>query len=129
MAGNKWHDKRAFNAEMAEETLRIFERGSYECPQLYTTIDVALPQQAALDRSVCYQPNAHLQAAPKGRKAGRTFRQSVLNASCVQVAQALVQAGLRTMVLNFASARNPGGGFLRGALVPRTGTESIVTHC
>jgi uncharacterized protein (TIGR02452 family) len=66
----------------------------------------------AKDGTCTYPPQAQVQvpAFPD-----RPTRIEVVNASTLEVARGLAGKGHRVAALNFASAKNPGGGFLTGA--------------
>ena len=97
------------NAALAKETLQSLENGMYEIIgsdhiPLLIHIDEALV--AAKEGSVCYGIQDIPRPALKVCKLHMELY--VLNADCISVARAMASSGLRTMVLNFASAKNPG---------------------
>lgn len=82
-----------------------------EAPGPEGPIALAAPQAAAVAGTRLYTP-ADVAALPEG-PAGRPGRVRVIDATTQQAALEL--AGADPVLLNFASARNPGGGFLKGA--------------
>ena len=100
--------------EIAQETVRIVELGAYRAPSgLMVSIGGAV--ERAVRGTVLYRPEdfARLEvpAAPGG-----PMRVEVTPEKTGEAARRLVEReGVeRVLALNFASARNPGGGFLRG---------------
>jgi len=100
---------------VAQETVAILEKGSYEAPsgkavQLGGLID------AAVKGTKLYPPGS-LDSWEPASPPGGSPRIEVTAETTAEAGRRLVQGeGVeRVAALNFASARNPGGGFLRGA--------------
>jgi uncharacterized protein (TIGR02452 family) len=108
---------------IAQETMKILERGTYVAPSgqdiiIQTDFEKAckrtqLLSVEELERLLIGRncPAGHVHAAP-------TFSSkiSVTGETTLQAAERLARASNDTVaVLNFASAKNPGGGFLGGA--------------
>lgn len=98
-------------SKVAEETVRCCTQGRYRNSEYE---DVPLPVEAAVNSTRLLPAGAELPALP-ARAAGASTVISVVQASTLAAAETLCRQGLNTCVLNFASAKNPGGGFLRGA--------------
>ncbi len=107
---------------IARETLAILEAGGYRAP---TGRQVSIGDQlaSARDRSVLYTPDGHDEVA---RRCTAILGQcpdrprvgfETINATTLHAMRRLVadDPGARVLALNFASARNPGGGFLNGS--------------
>jgi uncharacterized protein (TIGR02452 family) len=97
-------------AGIARDTVRALEAGRYTNPS-GQVIDFAADLRAAVEGTVSYPPDASLPRFVPGA-AATTFE--VRNESALDAAERLAVAH-RPTVLNFASAKNPGGGFLNGA--------------
>ncbi|MBL8918279.1 MAG: TIGR02452 family protein [Myxococcaceae bacterium] len=99
-------------ARLGQEALLISQQGAYVAPS-GARVEVA----AALERSMAgtrsWAPSMAVPPSPERRFERTTV--AVENDDCLSVARRFVEAGRSTAVLNFASARNPGGGFLKGA--------------
>jgi uncharacterized protein (TIGR02452 family) len=100
---------------IAEETLIVTDRGRYMAPS-GREVDISADVAAAISGTKLYRPTelGHL----VGTQATGTSVTvvEVTQEGTAQAGQRLVQQGERdVVVLNFASARNVGGGFLGGA--------------
>lgn len=104
---------------LAADTMRVLERQHYMTPG-GKIVDLAEPMRACLDATRFYEPadlEAMLQqvlAAP-AKHAGTTLE--VSGETSLEAAARLSKesSGSRIGVLNYASAKNAGGGFLNGA--------------
>jgi uncharacterized protein (TIGR02452 family) len=114
--------KRKQRAETARETLAILERGGYTGPA-GTEVSIKDDLESARSGSVLYAPadfGAVFRERDRllGERGGRPpVSFEVVNETTLQAARRLVGegGGKRVLALNFASARNPGGGFLGGS--------------
>jgi len=107
------------NARIAHETIKIIEVGGYYAPNLGDWVDVSSSVQAAVMASTHY-PSTPWHRPPLQAPAFRNAELiEVRCCTCLAAAQelaALQEEGSSSPgVLNFASARNPGGGFSTGA--------------
>jgi uncharacterized protein (TIGR02452 family) len=69
--------------------------------------------EAAIDGTVEYPPGSSILETPT--PSGQVTEVRVRNTTTLDAAKELSDAGSNVVVLNFASAKNPGGGFLSGA--------------
>ena len=99
-----------------EEAVVITERGSYVAPS-GRTVSIADAVRAAVTGTRDYRPEESVALPEALPDAARrvTTKVSVRNGTSLDAARALAAAGKAPFVLNFASAKNPGGGFLGGA--------------
>lgn len=102
-------------AGVAQETLAIVGRGSYEAPS-GKTVDIGHLVDAAVKGTRLYRPGS-LDAWEPASAREAPPRIEVTAETTAEAARRLAQAeGItKVAVLNFASAKNPGGGFMRGA--------------
>ena len=109
--------KRSTGKEIAEETVSIVERGSYEAGG--RTIDIAAAVSACLDGTRFFTPEElkRLRRDVAGRPAAglATAFEVVNETTLAGIARVLADGGGPVAALNFASAKNPGGGFLNGS--------------
>lgn len=100
---------------VARETIEICETGRYTAPS-GRIVDIGPAQRAAEAGTRLYTPDEledMLFASPSGRDGPPpTCR---VSPDTTQVAAQRMAADGPVVALNFASARNPGGGFVRGA--------------
>ena len=110
--------KRSTRKELAEQTVEIVERGSYQSAT-GRVVDIAASVRACLEGTQLFLPEEL-----------ERVRQEVLGrpsegfATSIEVVNETTLAGITRMLadgkgpvaaLNFASAKNPGGGFLNGS--------------
>jgi uncharacterized protein (TIGR02452 family) len=103
--------KRANAAHCGQETLRILQAGHYQTPA-GETADIRDVLKRAVAGTCSYPPEFALADL---RFTLRETWIEVRNESTLAAARRLVERGNRPAALNFASAKNPGGGFLGGA--------------
>ncbi|MBW3597556.1 MAG: TIGR02452 family protein [Planctomycetes bacterium] len=110
--------KRSKRAELARQTVEIVERGSYRLADGRTS-DIASAVESCLASTRVFAPenlerlrrDVLAQPAPN-----RTTEIEVRNETTLAgVSRLLAEGCQRVTALNFASAKNPGGGFLNGS--------------
>ncbi|MEM7183033.1 MAG: TIGR02452 family protein [Spirochaetota bacterium] len=103
--------------EIASETLQILKQGSFRSPG-GDTISIIEEQNYAEENTILYTPeSAKALLAKKVIEKSFSTTVTVTRETSQQAASRLVQKeGIANpVVLNFASAKNPGGGFQNGA--------------
>jgi len=104
---------RTSNVAIAKETIEIIKNKSYTSPS-GKLVDISASLDAAMDGTVLYP---HTAPIPKGNPQTYNVICEVTNETTAQAAVRWAANGIDNVVaLNFASARNQGGGFLSGAL-------------
>jgi uncharacterized protein (TIGR02452 family) len=100
---------------VAQETVAILEKGSYEAPS-GKMVELGGLIDAAVKGTKLYPPGS-LDSWEPASPPGSSPRVEVTAETTAEAGRRLVQGeGVeKVAALNFASARNPGGGFLRGA--------------
>ena len=107
---------RDFRQQLAQGTLDAIGRGFYETPA--GRVDFAAAQQAAQAGSRLYRPTCAaslLHELSVATPSGSPAEVRVVAATTLAAAARLATEFDRVGVLNFASARHPGGGFLGGS--------------
>ncbi|WP_437893599.1 TIGR02452 family protein [Sorangium sp. So ce124] len=100
---------------IAAETVQIASRGEYTAPS-GATVRIRDRVLAAVKGTVLYRPGSLDAWEPKERLDRPTAIQVTGETTGAAGRRLIEQEGeARVMALNFASAKNPGGGFLRGA--------------
>jgi uncharacterized protein (TIGR02452 family) len=103
---------REVRADMARETLAIVEAGRY-VDATGRCVDIAAAVAACGRATRLFMPGAVIELPSERGRLPTTF--DVRNESTLTALARLVHAGHQCVgVLNFASAKHPGGGFLRG---------------
>ena len=113
---------RAQKAALAAETLRILEAGFYTARGV--TVNIKAQMDASVQGSILYSPNDFNpdmltvraeNVRPETSPTRFTVEAETSLSAARRFAIAEAQTSGRVMVLNFASAKNPGGGFLGGS--------------
>jgi uncharacterized protein (TIGR02452 family) len=99
--------------ELARDTLRILDAGSYRAPQ-GGTVDLTSGMRAAISGTRLYEPTQPLPAMPGTAPTGSGPAVQVTGESTLAASRRLALDGT-VAALVFASAKNPGGGFRSGA--------------
>jgi uncharacterized protein (TIGR02452 family) len=105
---------RELNQKIAEETIAILDKGFYQIGK--DTINISSDVQKSIQHSILYRPDAFSAVQIESKNDYRT-KIEVVNETTLTSAKRLVDLGYDNVAcLNFASAKNPGGGFLNGSL-------------
>ncbi|WOO83176.1 putative protein [Vanrija pseudolonga] len=122
------NSQRSRNQEVSTENEAIIVRGGYTHP-VAGRVDLASAVKAACDGVVSYDPTATARLLRDAAQAARPFKTliEVTPETSTEAHErlALQENAPSIAVLNFASARNPGGGYLGGA---RAQEEDICRH-
>ena len=102
-------------AGVGKETVAIVERGHYTAPS-GRTVEIRAQVEASLAGTRLYRPGDCDALLARALAPGGAPRLEVTPETTAQAGRRLVEEGAEHVVaLNFASAKNPGGGFLGGA--------------
>lgn len=107
--------KRNTNKTIAEDTLQIMKQGYFVSPQ-NVRIDIKQALDTSVDNTICYSPEMTDILTDQDWNGDVNTAISVTNESTFNcVRRLLKEENDNVLCLNFASARNPGGGFLGGS--------------
>jgi len=109
--------------ESARLTLSILESGTYHTDD--KTVSIADAVVNSIAQTVSLPPDATLTVSPEATTPAATLTISVANETSLSAAKRLLDSGKRSLVLNFANAVEPGGGFLTGS----TAQEEYLCRC
>jgi uncharacterized protein (TIGR02452 family) len=103
--------------EIAKDTLEILEKGCYN-NEKGDKVDITGIQKKAVDNTRLFKPEELAELLGNKKKENDFQTQyEVTNETTLDAARRLAGEGIQDVLcLNFASAKNPGGGFLGGAL-------------
>lgn len=111
---------RDYRSTLARQTLAILEAGSY-VDASGLRVDISQQTAACIDGTVLYFPAELRELAASldeaANNGSRVTQFEVTGETTLAAARRIVDqfGGERTLCLNFASAKNPGGGFLGGS--------------
>jgi uncharacterized protein (TIGR02452 family) len=98
-------------AQYGREAVVIGECGYYRAPS-GLNVDIKALLSSAVEGTVSYPPNAPVSGTIGGQHDTII---EVVNETTLSAGKRLMEVGCHPVLLNFASATNPGGGFLNGA--------------
>jgi uncharacterized protein (TIGR02452 family) len=106
---------RAQRASIAQETLAILSAGQYKNKHGNIVV-LEAAQRYAVTQTAHYTAESLDALGGVGKNNKCKTQIEVVNASTLSIARKLAERGVKKLLcLNFASAKNPGGGFLSGA--------------
>jgi len=124
-------DGRKYRKTIAQQTVEILHAGNYSSPT-GGLVDISGDLEYAQQQSILYTPNDFSNALiPPQAEHDTQF--VFLQATTIQAIQTVLSEDteLDIAVLNFASAKNPGGGFLKGSLAQEESLACCtgIYHC
>lgn len=105
---------RNHNATIAAETIQVLNQGWYESPSGHR-IEIRASLEQALKRTRLYEPHELERLEPLNEKRFETRIEFTPETTLEAASRLMLEREDTVMCLNFASAKNPGGGFLGGA--------------
>ena len=102
-----WRIQRPLALRLGLEAVAIIKAGHYESPS-GKRVDIAALIESAKAGTESYPPD---RSTPASRKGPWDTVIEIENESTLSAGQRLLQSDLNPVVLNFASATHPGGGF------------------
>lgn len=109
--------KKSTRAAIAKDTLKILKQGYYTNPE-GKQVSIRKVQNTAENSTKVFKTDElnQLLDTPISGESSYTTTFEVVNSTTLDCIRALTQEGeTQILCLNFASARNPGGGFLKGS--------------
>jgi uncharacterized protein (TIGR02452 family) len=102
-------------ASIADDTLRIIDAGAYQS-EAGRRVDIAAAVRRAIEGTRLYRPEELTRLVEQAAPGAQATRIEVTGESTTGAGLRMAHEGAtNVVVLNFASARRPGGGFLGGA--------------
>lgn len=95
---------------VATDTLALIEQGYYEHPSSHRQVDLHKSVQYAIDHSMLYGPETSFTPIE-----GPSFNTRIEVHNSTSLEACTLLKNKHPLCLNFASAKNPGGGFLGGS--------------
>ena len=110
------HIDRSLAAALGAETVEILASGKYAAAN-GQKVGIADDVRRAVIGTQTYPPEKKIPPYSISHKAGNECETliRVVNQTTLTAAREMFDAGVYPLALNFASAKNPGGGFLGGA--------------
>ena len=108
--------KKSTRRQIAKDTLQVVKQGNYRNTE-GKTVSISKAQRAAEQQTRVYAPEELKELLQRSWPRGeQPTRFEVVNATTLDTARQMVGEDAQNLLcLNFASAKNPGGGFLNGS--------------
>ncbi|CAE7948286.1 unnamed protein product [Symbiodinium sp. KB8] len=114
-----WRSHRDFCKALAEETMEVLARGWYMTDTADDPVDISVALDRAMEGSEELCENVPLRRSAASKHTSGRLHVQVTEETSLQALYRIAEEAKdlsATMLLNFASAKNPGGGFLGGAV-------------